>query len=87
MSDDTVQYAIRHQQLVARFSKFKPHPLVVFSNPIGGANGMRNGDIVRYFNERPVRLDEALHDGDALVTLADGSHSILKWAHLRPWQQ
>jgi len=71
-------------KIVSRFADYRPHPLA-FKNPKGGANGMKNGDIVAYMNGRPVRMDEALSDGDALCTLANGEHSILKWNNLRPW--
>lgn len=70
--------------ITERFDKFPAHPL---ARPyaLGGANGMANGDIVRFMNGRPMRLDEALSDGDALVTLADGTHDTVKWNNLQPW--
>lgn len=66
-----------------RFSDYPPHPLA-FSHK-SGACGMKSGDIVQYMNGRPVRLDEALSDGDAFCTLADGSYATLKWNNMRPW--
>ena len=76
-------------QIVKRFSAYPPHPLAL-KNPKGGADGgrgrMGNGDIVAFLNSRPVRMDEALSDGDALCTLANGEHAILKWNNLRPWR-
>lgn len=36
----------------------------------------------RFENHRRGVLDEALQDGDALVTWDDGSHTTVKWCHL-----
>lgn len=74
-------------QIIKRFADHLPHPLAL-KNPKGGANGMRNGDIVAFaMNGKPVRMDEALSDGDALCTMLNGEHAILKWGNLRPWNQ
>lgn len=70
--------------ITERFDEFPAHPLAI-PNKRGGAKGMGNGDVVQYFNGRPVRMDEALSDGDALCTLANGERAILKWNNLRPW--
>ena len=72
-------------KIIERFAPMPRHPLALAHSGRGGALGMTNGDIVQFMNGRPVRLDEALSDGDALCTLADGSHAILKWNNLRPW--
>lgn len=74
-------------KIVERFAGMPRHPLAIAHSGRGGALGMQNGDIVQFINGRPVRLDEALSDGDALCTLVDGSHAILKWNNLRPWGQ
>ncbi len=60
------------------------HPLA-FPND-SGALGMRAGDRVVYtIDGRCGVLDEALHDGDALVTFDCGKHATVKWRCLRPW--
>lgn len=73
------------ESAIELFKNLPIHPLARTSPP-GGALGMANGDIVQFVNGRPVRMDEALQDGDALCTLADGSHTILKWNLLRAWR-
>lgn len=58
------------------------HPLA-FHDRMSGANGMRNGDRVRYkIDGRTGVADEFLHDGDAFVTWDDGTFGTVRWHHL-----
>lgn len=58
-----------------------PHPLTLGRDIRGGFYDYRNGDIL-FCKGRACRLDEALQDGDALVTFEDGSHDVVKWGEL-----
>lgn len=61
------------------------HPLCGPFAQHSGACGMRAGQTVRYaVDGRLCVMDEALQDGDALVTFLTGEHGIVKWNHLEP---
>lgn len=58
------------------------HPLA-FSGHRSGANGMKNGDRVRYkIDGRTGTADEFLHDGEAFITWDDGTFGAVNWSHL-----
>ena len=46
-------------------------------------NKVKAGDQVRYtVDGKMATMDEALHDGEAFVTWADGTFGTVKWNHL-----
>lgn len=61
-----------------------PHPLAIPGNH-SSTMGVNAGDrFVYLIDGRRGRLDEATHDGDALVTWDNGAYDTIKWAHIRP---
>jgi hypothetical protein len=78
-----VRRAIREYR-AWKYHNFKPHPVACVGHR-SGAFGMKSGDVVVYsIDGRECRADEFLHDGDAFVTWADGTHGTVHWNHLRP---
>ena len=49
--------------------------------------GIKNGELCTYtLTGAHCRLDEALQDGDAFVTWADGTYGMVKWCRLVPFK-
>lgn len=63
-------------------SEFPPHPMAMVPNQNSG-NGIGYQDRFIASDGRHGRMDEALHDGEAFVTMDDGSHEIMNWHQLR----
>jgi len=62
------------------------HPLAIENkNGFTDRRGeeVKAGDkVIHLLDEKTAILDEALHDGDALVTWEDGSFGTVKWHNL-----
>lgn len=57
------------------------HPLA-FSPNKSGFYGIMSGDRIAV-GDRTGWLDEALHDGEALITYDNGEHDIVLWNSVR----